>query len=432
MVREKLIIMTEKELSRYEVIKRLLNKEINGTDVAKQIGVSGRQVRSIKARVIKEGAKGVIHAGRGKKSNRCLPVEKIKGIEIIIKKNYRDFGPTFAAEKLLENHQITISKEKLRKLMSAWGLWKPKRRKRVKHKHLWRLRKDNFGEMEQFDGSYHCWFGKEESCLLLAVDDATGKITHARFDYNEGVVAVFKFWMEYLSKNGLPVFIYLDKFSTYKINHPSAVDNKDLITQFQRAVKELDIRLITANSPQAKGRVERMNKTLQDRLVKELRLAKVNTIEGANKFLEEYLPRFNSKFAVVPARRVNLHRPLNEAVEARLPQVFSIQQKRVVCNDYTIRFNNKYYQLSDSQPCTVYKKDVVIIEEYLDGEIKINCKNKYLNYTELPERPKKEIDVKLVALTSEKPIQWKPPVDHPWRRYPIPFKRKVEQPVSIN
>jgi len=432
MVREKLIIMTEKELSRYEVIKRLLNKEINGTDVAKQIGVSGRQVRSIKARVIKEGAKGVIHAGRGKKSNRCLPVEKIKGIEIIIKKNYRDFGPTFAAEKLLENHQITISKEKLRKLMSAWGLWKPKRRKRVKHKHIWRPRKDNFGEMEQFDGSYHCWFGKEESCLLLAVDDATGKITHARFDYNEGVVAVFKFWMEYLSKNGLPVFIYLDKFSTYKINHPSAVDNKDLITQFQRAVKELGVKLITANSPQAKGRVERMNKTLQDRLVKELRLAKVNTIEGANKFLEEYLPRFNSKFAVVPARRVNLHRPLNEAVEARLPQVFSIQQKRVVCNDYTVRFDNKYYQLSDSQPCTVYKKDVVIIEEYLDGEIKINHKNKYLDYTELPERPKKEIDVKLVALTSERPIQWKPPVDHPWRRYPIPFKRKVEQPVSIN
>ncbi len=429
---DKLIIMSLKELSRWEVIERLIRKEINGTDAAKQLSLSVRQIKNIKARVIKEGASGVIHVSRGKKSNRCLSAEKIKEIEIIIKKNYRDFGPTFAAEKLLENHQITISKEKLRKLMSAWGLWKPKRRKRVKHKHLWRLRKDNFGEMEQFDGSYHCWFGKEESCLLLAVDDATGKITHARFDYNEGVVAVFKFWMEYLSKNGLPVFIYLDKFSTYKINHPSAVDNKDLITQFQRAVKELDIRLITANSPQAKGRVERMNKTLQDRLVKELRLAKVNTIEGANKFLEEYLPRFNSKFAVVPARRVNLHRPLNEAVEARLPQVFSIQQKRVVCNDYTVRFNNNHYQLNDSQPCTVYKKDVVIIEEHLNGEIKINHKNKYLDYTELPERPRKEIDVKLVALTSKRPIQWKPPVDHPWRRYPIPFKRKVEQPVSTN
>jgi len=428
----KLIIMSQEELARYEVIKRLIRREINGSDAAKLLALSLRQTKNIKARVIKEGAKGVVHANRGKPGNRRMSPEKIKKIETIVKNNYSDFGPTFAAEKLAENHQLIISKEKLRKLMIQWNLWKSKFRKRVKHKHLWRLRKDNFGEMEQFDGSYHCWFGKEESCLLLAVDDATGKITHARFDYNEGVVAVFKFWMEYLSKNGLPISIYLDKFSTYKVNHKNAVDNKDLITQFERAVKELGVKLITANSPQAKGRVERMNKTLQDRLVKELRLAKVNTMEGANKFLEEYLPRFNSKFAVVPARRVNLHRPLNEAVEARLPQVFSIQQKRVVCNDYTIRFNNKYYQLSDSQPCTVYKKDVVIIEEYLDGEIKINCKNKYLNYTELPERPKKEIDVKLVALTSEKPIQWKPPVDHPWRRYPIPFKRKVEQPVSIN
>jgi len=432
MVQEKLIVMTEKELSRYEIIKRLIRKEINGTDAAKQLSLSLRQVKNIKARVIKEGAKGVIHAGRGKKSNRCLPTEKIKEIKTIIKKNYQDFGPTFAAEKLLEDHQIIISKEKLRKLMTEWSLWKPKPRRRVKHKHLWRPRKNNLGEMEQFDGSYHRWFGKEESCLLLAVDDATGRITHARFDYNEGVVAVFKFWTEYFPKNGLPISIYLDKFSTYKVNHRNAVDNKDLITQFERAAKEIGIKLITANSPQAKGRVERMNKTLQDRLVKELGLAKIITIEGANKFLEGYTPRFNSRFAVVPGRRANLHRPLNEAVKARLPQVFSIQKKRVVCNDYTVRFDNKYYQLSDSQPCTVYKKDVVIIEEHLDGEIKINYKNKYLNYTELPERPKKEIDVKLIALTSERPIQWKPPADHPWRRFVIPSKAKVEQAVSSN
>ncbi len=227
--------------------------------------------------------------------------------------------------------------------MTAWDLWQPKPRKRVKHKHLWRARKDNFGEIEQFDGSYHHWFGKEESCLLLAVDDATGKITHARFDYNEGVVAVFKFWIEYFKKNGRPVAIYLDKFSTYKINHRNAVDDKDLITQFERATKEIGIKLITANSPQAKGRVERMNKTLQDRLAKELRLAKITTIERANEFLKIYIPLFNSKFAGVPERRANLHRPLNETAKARLPQVFSIQKKRVVCNNYTVRFNNKYY-----------------------------------------------------------------------------------------
>ena len=424
----KLIIMSQEELARYEVIKRLIRKEINGSDAAKLLALSLRQIKNIKARVIKEGAKGVVHVNRGRPSNRRMSKEKIEKIKIVVKKNYSDFGPTFAAEKLAENHQLIISKEKLRKLMIQWNLWKSKSRKRIKHKHLWRARKDNFGEMQQFDGSYHRWFGKEESCLLLAVDDATGKITHAQFDCNEGVVAVFKFWKEYLLQNGQPISIYLDKFSTYKVNHKNAVDNKDLITQFERATKELGVKLITANSPQAKGRVERMNQTLQDRLVKELRLANITTMEGANEFLEEYTPRFNKKFAVVPERRADLHQSLNKATKARLSRVFSIQKKRVVCNDYTVRFNNKYYQLSDSQPCTVYKKDVVIIEEHLNGEIKINCKNKYLNYTELPERPKKEIDVKLVALTSEKPIQWKPPVNHPWRRYPIPLKRKVEQP----
>jgi transposase len=230
MAQEKLITMTEKELSRYEIIERLLNKEINGTDAAKQIGLSGRQVRNLKARAKKHGLQGIIHAGRGKPGNRRMSKEKIKKIETIVKNNYADFGPTFAAEKLLENHQLIISKEKLRKLMIGWNLWKPKSRKRVKHKHLWRPRKDNFGEMEQFDGSYHHWFGKEESCLLLSVDDATGKITHARFDHDEGAATVFKFWIEYLLKNGQPMAIYLDKFSTYKVNHKNAVDNKDLIT----------------------------------------------------------------------------------------------------------------------------------------------------------------------------------------------------------
>ena len=428
----KLIIMSSKELSRAGIIRNLIDQRVNGREAAKQLGLSIRQVRRIKSRVVREGAEGITHRSRGRIGNRRIDPLIIKQAKHYLKSNYYDFQPTFAMEKLAEVHQLKLSKEKIRQIMMEMGLWKVKKKKKNKEYRSWRPRKDNFGEMEQFDGSYHRWFGKEESCLLLAVDDATGKITHARFDCNEGVVAVFKFWKEYLLQNGLPISIYLDKFSTYKVNHKNAVDNKDLITQFERATKELGVKLITANSPQAKGRVERMNQTLQDRLVKELRLANITTMKGANEFLEEYTPRFNKKFAVVPERRADLHQSLNKATKARLSRVFSIQKKRVVCNDYTVRFNNKYYQLSDSQPCTVYKKDVVIIEERLNGEIKINCKNKYLNYTELPERPKKEIDVKLVALTSEKPIQWKPPVNHPWRRYPIPFKRKVEQPVSIN
>lgn len=431
MAKEKLITMTQKELSRYEVIKMLLNKEINGTDASKQIGVSVRQIRNLKSNVKKHGAKGIIHANRGRPSNRRISEEKINEIETIINKNYSNFGPTFAAEKLDELHRIKISNEKLRGLMIKWKFWKPRPRKQAKNKHFWRPRKDNFGEMDQFDGSYHVWFGDEESCLLLSVDDATGKITYAKFDVNESVIAVFKFWTEYFEKNGLPISIYLDKFSTYKVNHKNAVDNKDLITQFERAAKQVEVKLITANSPQAKGRIERMNKTLQDRLVKELRLANISTIEKANEFLKEYVPKFNAKFSVVPNRRADLHKALNNTTKARLPQIFSIQETRTVMNDYTIRFETRFYQLNETQSTTVYKKDMVIIEKRMDGEIKINLKGHYLNYTELPERPKKEINVKLAALTNRKSSQWKPPANHPWRNQFLWDKIKNNQPVLI-
>ncbi|MCK5123579.1 MAG: integrase, partial [Candidatus Pacebacteria bacterium] len=175
-------------------------------------------------------------------------------------------------------------------------------------------------------------------------------------------------------KNGSPLSIYLDKFSTYKVNHKNATDNKDMITQFQRASNQMGFKLIFANSPQAKGRVERMNQTLQDRLVKELKLENITTIEKANEFLKEYIPKFNKKFAVVPQRQANLHKEINATLKQKLPQIFSIQNQRMVMNDYTIRFENQYLQLSQEQPTTVYKKDVVIIEKHLDNAIKINLK----------------------------------------------------------
>jgi len=204
-----------------------------------------------------------------------------------------------------------------------------------------------------------------------------------------------------------------------------------MITQFQRAMNQLGVKPITANSPEAKGRVERMNETLQDRLVKELRLANISSIEEANEFLKEYVPKFNAKFAVVPNRRANLHKPLNKTTRVKLPQIFSVQKSRIVCNDYTIRFEKQYFQLKQEQPTTVYKKDTVIVEKRLNGEIKINSKGYYLNYTELPERPKKEINVKLVALTNRKPSQWKPPADHPWKNQFLWDKVKNNQPVLI-
>ena len=428
---QKLIRMTEKELLRYDIIKDLISNKINGTDASKQIGVSVRHIKRLKAKVIASGAEGLAHSSRGKESNRKLDSRVVKKAKGYLIERYYDFGPTFAAEKLIENHNITISVEKLRLLMIGWNLWKTKPRKQPKKKYAWRARKDNYGEMQQFDGSYHNWFGDQETCLLLSIDDATGKITHAKFDYNEGVIPVFEFWREYFDKNGIPLTVYLDKFSTYKVNHKNAVDNKDMVTQFQRASRQTGFKLIFANSPQAKGRVERMNGVLQDRLVKELKLANITTIEGANKFIEEYIPRFNDKFAVIPNRKVDLHKRVNKGLLERLPQIFSIQKQRRIMNDYTIRFENQYFQLDTAQPTTVYKKDIVIVEKHLNEEIKINLKGHYLNYSILPERPKKEIDVKLPALTIRKQSSWKPSINHPWKKQFFHNKLKIERPVSI-
>jgi len=429
---QKLICMTEKELIRNDIIHDLINKKINGTDASKMIGVTIRQVKRMKAAVLKDGVKSLVHGNRGRESNRKLDINFLKKVEELLKEKYYDFGPTFAAEKLDEDDGLVIGKETIRTIMTELELWKPKPRKQSKGKwHTWRARKDNYGEMQQFDGSYHVWFGNIESCLLLSVDDATGKITHAKFDINESTVAVFKFWLEYFEKNGLPLFIYLDKFSTYKINHKNAVDNKDMITQFERAMNQVGVKPITAHSAEAKGRVERMNGTLQDRLVKELRLAGITNIEEANKFLEKYIPKFNAKFAVVPNRRKNLHKKMNKNTSEKLPQIFSIQNIRIVNNDYTVRFNNNYFQLDRIQTTTIYKKDKIIVEEHLDNEIKLRIREAYLNYKVLPKKPEKEINIKLPALTKQKQGSYKPPINHPWRKQFLYNKTKIKQETRI-
>lgn len=413
-----LITLTMKEIDRYEITKKLIEKQISEEEARKLMGLkSVRQVRRIKKRVIQQGAAGIMHRTRGQPSNNKLSDDFKNQVIETVKEKYYDFKPTFAAEKLLENHNIKINKESLRHLMTKEGLWKPKPRKQPKNRHVWRARKDNYGEMQQFDGSYHHWLEDRagELCLLLSMDDATGRITKAKFDKNEGVVAVFNFWLEYFIENGLPVCIYLDKFSTYKINHPSAVDNKELMTQFQRAMNQLGVKPINANSPEAKGRVERVFQTLQDRLVKEMRLANISTIEEANKFLKKYIPKFNKQFAVVPKNQANLHKKVNKVLKTKLPQIFSIQSQRKVNNDYTIMFKNQFFQLEEKQPTTVFKKDTVTVEEHLNGEIKIRLKDKYLNYIVLPERPKKIKDIPVAALTNRK-ADYKPPANHPWRR----------------
>lgn len=413
-----MITMTSHEVSRYEAIQKLINGSINGTDAAKLMNLSIRQVKRIKARTIKHGVKGIIHQSRGRESNRKISEEKQTAIKDIIKIHYPDFGPTFACEKLVENHNIFIGKETLRQLMIKWNVWKPKPKKQNKEYRTWRPRKQHYGEMQQFDGSYHKWFEErgEPCCLLASIDDATSQITQACFTNHEGVIPAFVFWREYSETKGKPVSIYLDRHSTYKENNKSIFDNPAYLTQFQRAMKDLDIHVIHAYSPQAKGRIERLFGTLQDRLIKELRLANISTIQEANIFLKEvFIPKFNKRFAVIAAKKQSLHKLLNKIDKENLDKIFSIQNTRIVNNDFTVQFKGQWFQLLEIQPTLVLRKDRVLIEERINKEVHISLRDKYLNYTLIREKPQKVVNMHVTGLTKKRQI-WKPPINHPWRR----------------
>lgn len=424
------IPLKEGEKQKFEIITSVLNKKITNGQAAKKLGLSIRQIQRLKIEVRNHGSAALIHHLKGKPSNHKLyQAVKLEALSLV-KEKYSDFKPKFASEKLEENHQLIIHPETLRLWMIEENLWKVKKYKHPEY-HAWRERKEYFGELQQFDGSYHLWFEErladeygnpQEVCLLASIDDATGKITHAKFDFNEGVVAVFNFWMEYLLILGKPVGIYLDKFSTYKINHKSAVDNLGLMTQFQKAMKLLSIEVINANSPEAKGRVERLFGTLQDRLVKELRLANIKTIKDGNKFLKEiFIPKFNAKFSVLAEKEGDVHRQLIQKEERSLKSIFSIKSTRRINSDYTIQFKNHFYQLGEIQPITIRPKDKVSIEEWLNKTIHFKFKEFNLKYFLLPEKPKKVY--RQPAILTNHPLNWKPPPDHPWRLFKFSTKR---------
>jgi len=412
--------MSAKELDRFQIIKKLIDKYINGAEAANLLHLSVRQVKRQKASVIRFGAKGLIHGNRGKESpNKIKDNEKKKIIELL-HKHYHDFKPTFANEKLSENHQIVRDPKTIRRIMIDEGLWKPRTKKTVSVHRAWRERRSSYGEMIQFDGSYEYWFKNrgQKSCLLAGIDDATGKLVFLKFAEHEGVFPVFDYWQTYLIKNGRPRSIYLDKFSTYNINHQLAKENGDTLTQFERAANELRIELIKANSPQAKGRVERLFNTLQDRLIKELRLADISTRNEANIFLENtFIPKFNTRFAVEPRNKTNLHQKLTIPDLKQLASVFSRQTERTILNDFTFSFKNQWYQLTKEQPATICKKDTVIVEERLDGSIYVRLRSKYLNYKLLPQRSKQILQQTKSpwVLPANTPVQ-RPPANHPWRR----------------
>ena len=416
---DKYITMSQKEVKKYDIIKKLINKEINGTQAANTLKLTTRHIRRLKQKVKEKGIKGLIHVGRGKESNRRISDKEKEKIKKLLHSKYSDFGPTFAAEKLDENHGIKRDPKTIGSILIEEELWKPKQKKKNKHR-SWRQRKASFGEMIQYDGSYEYWFENrgEKCCLLASIDDANSRVW-MKFDKHEGVEPTFNFWREYIERFGKPYSIYVDRFSTYSMNHRLAKENPDTLTQFQRAMeKGLNIEIIYAKSAEGKGRVERLFKTLQDRLIKELRLNNISTVKEANKFLEEeFLPKFNAKFMVEPRSKANLHKKLTKLETSKLNSIFSRQHERVVRNDFTINYAKNTYQLTKDQPVTICKRDKITTEERMDKTLHFRLRGKYLNYKLLPENPKK-------INSSKNNLNWvipkttvhKPPVDHPWRK----------------
>lgn len=412
------IIMSLPEVKKYDIIKKTINKELNGSEAAGLLSLTVRHIRRLKGKVARSGIKGLIHGSRGKPSNRRLPDKERQKIITLLKEHYPDFGPLLASEKLDERHGIKRDKGTIRSIMITEELWKPKSKKKETHRE-WRQRKTNKGELVQYDGSYEHWFEDRggEICLLASIDDADSEVW-AQFDEHEGVEPTFNFWLGYIERFGKPNSIYVDKFSTYSMNHKLAKENPDTLTQFERAMKELNTGIIHAHSPQAKGRVEKLFKTLQDRLIKELRLNNISTIKEANEFLEKaFLPKFNAKFMVEPRGKANLHKNLNEQEKKKLDSIFSRQDEKVVMNDFTISHKKKCYQLEKIQPVTICKQDRVTVEERMDQSIQIRLRGKYLNYRLLPEKPKK-------INGGKNNLQWVipgttaqiPPANHPWRQ----------------
>ncbi len=424
MAEEDIIAMTQGELKRLHVTRKALDKYITQAEAADIIGVCLRQVQRIARVVRNEGDKGVIHKSRGQDSNRALPAKiKEKALKLY-KEKYNDFGPTLASEKLFEIDKIRINDETLRLWLLKEDIPYKKRKKRPHRQ--WRQRKECFGEMIQIDGSHHHWFeARGPECVFMGyIDDATGK-PFGRFYLYEGTLPAMDSFRRYIKKYGLPVSIYLDKHTTYKSTKKQSIEdelnNAKPLSQFARAVNELGVSVIYANSPQAKGRIERLFNTFQDRLIKEMRLRGIKTIKEANKFLRYYLPMYAKRFAVRPVNDTDLHRPIPEGID--LDKILCIKTKHTLRNDFTVVHDKKLYQIEDNVST---KK--VIVEERINGSMLITYKNTALKFKEIALRPKKE-QKELNTHTPKK--VYIPPKDHPWRSFKLPGSIKLKEKEEV-
>ena len=381
------IAMSQEERDDLDWLKRAKDGSISQREAAKKMGVSDRWVRTLVKRMNQRGDAVVVHGLRGRPSNRKLPAKTQKqAMKILKQPDWHDFGPTFAAEQLAKRYQIQVGKETLRGWMMEAGLWKSKSR-RLEQVHGWRPRRSAFGELVQWDTSEHDWLEGRGRVryLVRMIDDATSW-SWGRFVERDATPHNMGVLWEYLEKNGRMVDVYTDRDSMFSVT-PRAGESEqeriaaDRLTQIGRGLRELGIGWIAAYSPQAKGRIERSFLTAQDRLVKQLRLAKISTLEAANEFLEnEYWPEWNARFARPVEDFPNLHRALTPQLE--LAAILCHVEQRVIGNDYTFSFAGRRYQIARAEAQAGMRHQRLRVELRLDGELKARLQGRYLQIGE--------------------------------------------------
>ena len=395
--------MSDKERLALDAMGRVKRKELTVVAAAELMGLSVRQARRLWKRFKAEGDRGLVHKLRGRLSNRRLSEEVRQRVVKLHQEKYPDFGPTLACEKLAEAG-LVLSPDTLTALLKERGLWQ-RRRRRGKHRRR-RERRACLGSMVQMDGSHHDWFeGRAKWCVLMVmIDDATNQ-TYARFYPAETTTAALDVLGRWIKARGLPRSLYVDRHSIYRDE-----DHPEKPTQFGRACKQLGVELILAHSPQAKGRVERRNAVFQDRLVKELRLRNIRSMEQANALLEGvFLEDLNGRLAVKAQKDQDLHRPVPAGLA--LAEVLCVQEKRVVGNDWCVRWHNRWLQIDASHAGLRLPGRKVLVKHLADGKLIVEHEGRPLSFEELLSRPQPSRTSKPVVNN----VRWKPAADHPWK-----------------
>jgi hypothetical protein len=414
--------MSNRNIDRLRVVRDVLDGKLTQIEAGAILKRSDRQIRRLCEKVKRRGNAGIRHGLCGQQSNNRLEDELLEqALSALHDPLWTGFGPTFALEKLDEYYCIKLGEGTVRKLMMSSGIWQA-RRQGIRHR-SWRARRICVGMLTQLDGSDHDWLeGRGPRCaLIIYIDDASSQVLYGEFAKVEDTLTLMRTTKTYLQKRGRPVAFYVDKDSIYKINRQASVDeelrDEYPMTQFTRAMSELDIAVIAADSPQAKGRVERGFDTHQDRLVKELRLRGISTMEAANRYLwDDYIPTHNASYAVEPASSSDVHKPL--LAQHDLDKILSLRTERAVYNDFTVRFKKQFLQILSQQPVRVRPKNKVFVEVRLDGSTHVRFKDCYLNFKTLPKRPERPPERRKYAKPGSPAYRYyKPAAAHPWRRY---------------